>query len=338
MAGYNLLVPVFQSLAKRMYKENRLSDLTFALAENIPEFRDQFLRFFWEDLEPSPSPWEIRREHPLDNYAVDFSFKSGDATYYIENKIFDKNYHVEDYSSKITINDQNRIALISAHTLSSEDSEKAKDHDWEIKYWYDFPEWLGKRDFGEWQPVVNGYIAFIKEVCVIKETGPIELEVNSLRSVDRFFNLATRIVSSASNENVSVEICAASAHETSSQWWGKYYHLKPKKAERGVYPWFGLSCYSEPGILVSIEKYDNKPFIGLYPKLAGQQTELFTTHYEEEELYFKMGKEPFSKFLEASAKPEEQEAILRKFFDAANTCILSGLFPGYFKQDQDANA
>jgi hypothetical protein len=92
-----MLEEFFRDLASRHYKENDLSDLTWALGKNCDEFLKSLMVFFGFNFNPD-LPTEIIREYFLgDGSRSDISIENGDSVFLIENKIYDRNYHVEQY-------------------------------------------------------------------------------------------------------------------------------------------------------------------------------------------------------------------------------------------------
>ncbi len=74
----------FFKLAERS-NENYLSDITWALLETVPKFRENFLKFFDFEFD---EPIEVQREYKIEgtDFRVDFCITSGRKKFLIEIK------------------------------------------------------------------------------------------------------------------------------------------------------------------------------------------------------------------------------------------------------------
>src|SRR5690349_15034290 len=90
----------FDNLSVRLSNENHLSDITWAIAEASPVFRNLFLHFFFEEVGPGTEIDLFRREHSDGDCRPDFFFRAGRKEYIIEVKLWDTNHHFDQYKAK----------------------------------------------------------------------------------------------------------------------------------------------------------------------------------------------------------------------------------------------
>lgn len=85
-----------------MFKEYDLSDITWALCNTSPQFRDYFLHFFFPEMKIEKSII-LDREISKDDSRVDFIIHNKNETYIIENKINNKNHHFRVYEETYNV-------------------------------------------------------------------------------------------------------------------------------------------------------------------------------------------------------------------------------------------
>ncbi len=93
----------FRELSRRMYKENDLSDMVYALCRSNPGFMQFFLDFVFGDGKLVASEFRIEREVSFGNDRPDFVMtkKDNGERYFIEVKIGDRNHHFSQYCSRL---------------------------------------------------------------------------------------------------------------------------------------------------------------------------------------------------------------------------------------------
>ena len=88
----------FTALSERAYKENDLSDVTYAMCESDICFKQFFLDFFFNKDNLDASSTSIEREHSTDWGRPDFWIRTNHGKLYIvEVKIWDGSHHFEQY-------------------------------------------------------------------------------------------------------------------------------------------------------------------------------------------------------------------------------------------------
>ena len=80
----------FKYCSGKFYKENDLSDITWAICRSSSFFKDSFLHFFFPDMNIKKDI-SMEREKSEDDSRPDFYINNGGEIYLIENKINDKN-------------------------------------------------------------------------------------------------------------------------------------------------------------------------------------------------------------------------------------------------------
>src|SRR5262245_7796833 len=110
----------FSRLAERRYRENDLSDVTWALFHEVPRFA-AFLADFIGITMPPGVPVNVEREVGLGaDSRVDISCSVASATTFIEVKIYDRNYHLQQYAGRIVDHPGSHLVLLTNHVLDPE--------------------------------------------------------------------------------------------------------------------------------------------------------------------------------------------------------------------------
>ena len=93
----------FRELSRRMYKENDLSDMVYALCRSNPGFMQFFLDFIFGAGNLVASDFRVEREVFFDNGRPDFVLtkKDNEERYFVEVKIGDRNHHFSQYCSEL---------------------------------------------------------------------------------------------------------------------------------------------------------------------------------------------------------------------------------------------
>lgn len=152
-----------QHLSYRMFKENDLSDITWAMCNTSPQFRDYFLHFFFHEMKIEKNVI-FDREISKDNSRVDFIIHNKDETYIIENKINDKNHHFGIYEKVYNVTPE-RFGYIANYKIE----QPSEGRNYAIRTWKDFYFHLQKlkSDDMEEQELIDGYKNYLQNVCNI---------------------------------------------------------------------------------------------------------------------------------------------------------------------------
>ena len=92
----------FKELSQRMYKENDLSDIIYALCESNLQFKQFFLDFFFKDKGLMAANVTLEREVQYeDGSRPDFVIRRlkdrEEEVFFVENKIWDRSHHFAQY-------------------------------------------------------------------------------------------------------------------------------------------------------------------------------------------------------------------------------------------------
>ena len=153
----------FESLSYRKCNENDLSDVTWALLNASPMFRDAFLKFFFHDIMISPEI-EIVREEARGDSRPDFVIHNGNELYLIENKINDKNQHFGQYDKVFNVTPE-KFGYIANYVIHQPKQGEC----YQIRTWEDLFNKLENvyADNEEEQLLIEGYRIYLKNTCNI---------------------------------------------------------------------------------------------------------------------------------------------------------------------------
>lgn len=146
-----------------MFKENDLSDITWALCNTSSLFRDFFLHFFFPEMKIERYI-TLDREISKDDSRVDFIIHNKDEIYIIENKINDKNHHFGVYEKVYNVTSE-RFGYIANYKIEQPFEGK----NYAIRTWKDFYVHLQtlKSDDIREQTLIDGYKIYLLNVCNI---------------------------------------------------------------------------------------------------------------------------------------------------------------------------
>ena len=187
-------VRFFEGLAQRMYHENDLSDMVYALCLSNTQFKQFFLDFFFKDQGLKAENASIEREVLYsDGSRPDFVIRTEGKTYFVEVKIWDRSHHFAQYantlekllSQKVWCSQLGYITnyQISDGELSREDKDGKNDKSVfdtvkkNVKQWKDFIESLESSEHSSWNngEEVQGLIAYCRKVCPDISDEPIDV-------------------------------------------------------------------------------------------------------------------------------------------------------------------
>ena len=165
----------FTALSERAYKENDLSDVTYAMCEADKRFKECFLQFFFGENFEVDSVKKFQREHSVDDSRPDFWIETSNGLYLVEVKINDGSHHFQKYLSILERKNSNlsrednkkRLGYIAAYKIIA-DEEGKPICDFPVKTWGEFKKQLKgllKGLPGE-DPFMNGYVEYLEAVTV----------------------------------------------------------------------------------------------------------------------------------------------------------------------------
>lgn len=248
----------FTVLSERMYKENNLSDITYALCEADVKFRQFFLDFFFHDAQLKASEVTIERETCFKKVGrPDFCMWTRDGRLYIvEVKIYDGSQHFEQYHSilKENRNDEawKRLGYIANY-------EEVKDVKIECKpacevcsrvaTWSEFVDGLDRyRGFED--PAIQGYVEYVRRVCPyddFKTPEGWEISAEDFKVVAEFDKALENAIDEQND-------CKTYRRSTRSMYWlGRFFEWCPNgNAVPSCRGWIG-AYYRANGAVVCVE-------------------------------------------------------------------------------------
>ena len=211
-------VRFFEGLAQRMYHENDLSDMVYALCLSNAQFKQFFLDFFFKDQNLKAENTSIEREVSYPGGSrPDFVIRAADGkTYFVEVKIWDRSHHFAQYSK--TLKDLNgedeprRLGYITNYGICKKELVKDDQQIFEllketrVKQWSQFIKTLESSECNSWnnEEEVQGLIAYCNKVCPDNSDEPIEeykYDANCFEMTKTFYNALKDFLNSAIDVN-----------------------------------------------------------------------------------------------------------------------------------------
>jgi hypothetical protein len=311
---------VFRHLAARLSTEDDLSDVTWAFIQSVPALGRDICRFLGGGITPE-EPLSVDRECPIGNgYRVDFAFDVRESLLLVENKLWDRKYHLEQYAEAIRSRQNTTLCLLSNHRLGSSILEVATRYKWRVKYWDELVNFLSKQGYDEAQRLVDAYLAYVREVCAMTPIGLVRLEDTTLRSLVDLTNLIKKIIES-SRDALNCKL-HPSQRDYGSSWSGRCYSLEKTRFGKSAWPFFGVNFGETPFIVVALDEDWNPEIVRAIRPLIGTQDEF--GRVEEYKggggIDFILLPERYRMF--NSFDQEAQEIELRNFFNHVNRTHL----------------
>ena len=182
----------FENLSRYYWHENDLSNITVALCNASELFREEFLHFFFPELnldEISDISREIWDSNSMGSRVDVHITMNSDEKYIIEIKKGDRNHHFGQYETAFDV-DKSHFGYITNY-YCKEGIERGYD----MKTWSQFYDVLDKSSNSE--PLIRSYLLYLESVCgIIKYTKPMDLK--SLSTIPQFFGTMDEIVAKES--------------------------------------------------------------------------------------------------------------------------------------------
>ena len=315
-----LLNNFFYYISYKFYKENDLSDITWAMCQASEDFRSLFLKFFFPKIKIAPDV-NIEREKATEGSRADFYIENGNELYLIENKIDDKNHHFGQDDDAFNVSPE-KFGYITNYSIIDADIRQKgyKIHTWEELYDYFCKQEIGDENS---KSLIEGYLDYVKKVCsIIKIEKPMRL--NGLYSLYSLVEIIEKKLTKRDEGEFTIfpynsnRSCGGGITNGVT---GVNFRLKYKTIDLETYGWFGIFYYFEkPTINVGFYNANGwgKKYIEMLSeyKEKWSDQESFNKPYTDDGVYlwFDMSQNLYNKF-EASDSVEEQEALLKKFMD-----------------------
>jgi hypothetical protein len=226
----------FEALAQRLRKEPKLSDIVWTMCSVSGLFRCIFLEYCFE--KPISVSGDIQREFPRNSSQPDFYFVDiNENEYIIENKIYDRQQHFEQY---IVDFPKAKRSFIANYI---EDEHKG----WFIKNWKDFIKHLenniaDKKTKTEEVGLICSFILYLKSVTNYVEAKTMDLSnISSLRD---FYTIISELIEQNGFKEYNKLTTAID-----SDYYGKYFYYTNKEG-KDVYIWMGLYIPEQSAIYI----------------------------------------------------------------------------------------
>lgn len=294
-------------LSIRFRNENDLSDLIWSLCEVSTAFQGLFVSFFFKELSDNKEYIELKREYCCGSSRADFYFAVKQNEYLIEVKLYDTNYHFDQYIIDFPNAKRGWIANYRMPQHAS----------FEVKTWDNFHSYLeanlasiSDKDNHE---IISGFCEYLKSVCSIVKFQ--KMNLNGLQSLFFFNKMLPKIIEQE-RPGITIKLygSAKSHFEDSS---GKFFSIQPKDQADIYYPWFGI-YYDSAKTCICIGfsvGWCRKIFEGIRSTndlSAG--TYHIGKYFDDNNYWFEMKPDVFDRFNNLDS-PEDQEQILQAFFE-----------------------
>jgi len=242
----------FKSLAIRRGTEPPLSDVTYAVLKTVADFRRDFIQFFYPELNGAEAI-RIEREFTLPNGArPDFVLRAPTWDLIIENKIWDRNYHFNEYQ---TVDPERKTyrALLANHRVA----EVPEACGWSIRRWDELTIEFGRKQYGDSSALVSGYLEYVREVCQVGKLGAFGRGLLSAHALHLFNHTLRAAIQGASTERYEASPSDGDYYNFGEGWSGSYFSLRDKTTKEEIRAFFGLNYFEDsPFLQVYIDKGD----------------------------------------------------------------------------------
>lgn len=254
----------FQKLATRLKSENNLSDFTWAMTRTSPKFTKAFVQFFFKELIPDDDCESIfiDREWTKDNSRPDFYFNYNGSHFLIENKIYDREQHFEEYIKVFNI-PNNHLGYITNYPL--------KVDGFSVHTWRMFYNYLTKLIPEEESDLWEAYLAYLCKCCNLSISN-YSMQIPQIYSLFTLYHCIEEIT----DFNCEYFQTYAEDNAFNKGWFsnraggnfqgspkdgimGKYFHVSFKKSSiKDTYGWFGIYfCHEEPEICIAFFNFED---------------------------------------------------------------------------------
>ena len=264
----------FKELSQRMYKENDLSDIVYALCESNLQFKQFFLDFFFKDKGLMAANVTLEREVQYeDGSRPDFVIRRlkdrEEEVFFVENKIWDRSHHFDQYVKILGQEQADRLGYISNYTINEQELAPADQKvfksikDKRIKTWREFREALAAKadDVNEqsWATSedIQGFLAYCEEICPDNQeiVSNFELNGGAFGKVRSFYEcLKARLSRSIKikDKEIKLELWNRGSFNKPSEWIGCYFGAE-NLLQQKVWGWIGFYLHENtktPGLCV----------------------------------------------------------------------------------------
>ena len=287
----------FTALSERAYKENDLSDVTYAMCESDICFKQFFLNFFFNKDNLDASSTSIEREHSTDWGRPDFWIRGKDGTLYIvEVKIWDGSHHFEQYYDILAGKDLQetgqenmedrrdknvwkRLGYIanydSIKTIKIFNECSAEEICGKVATWKEFitklEDWEDHNEPKDKDPIIAAYVQYVRNVCPFDDFNlqdwlqdqEISTLKNAFQEIQGVSNSIAGAIEDFPKDNCNLAINFKSYTRSSRKFipqyrMGNFFEFDfPDASGQRVWGWLGVYYRNEGGV-VCIEFEDRE--------------------------------------------------------------------------------
>jgi hypothetical protein len=194
----------------------------------------------------------------------DFVFSAESWDLIVENKLWDRNYHFEQYGK--TPLQPGRplpcVGLIANHRVTVPES-------WQFRHWVNFVDEFSRRDYEQFSAVFNAYLTYVKEICIVAEFKKFTFVPESLSALTHFVRMAERALQNTSSASYELTIKPNHKWGFGDSWAGHWFELNPTGSKKKLTLFFGIDFYYEsesPAITVDVHKGENPTYFNAIEK------------------------------------------------------------------------
>lgn len=259
----------FTALATRAWKENDLSDVTYAMCEGDPVFRQFFLDFFFPAAKLAGDKVSFARERATENGRPDFWIESQDGRKFIvEVKIWDGNHHFEQYYKDLE--DWTHLGYIANYSLTgipvkangkaNGKSVCASELGCRLATWQEFIQRLENYSCLN-DPFVDAYLGYLKAACPYDDfeiPNDWRISTSDFTAVAQFLRELDEAIAQDALKAIGITPPARSSnHSKTKQKVGKFFEWSNQESEPTVRGWTGIR-YAHEGAYLCVEFEDRE--------------------------------------------------------------------------------
>ena len=264
------LTNFFQAFAERAYKENDLSDVTYALCRSDAAFMKLFLEFFFgEKLQPNDVK-TFEREHSEDVGRPDFWIETNTGEVYIvEVKIGDGNQHFHDYHTLLKkhlhLRREDRawdhLGYIANYRVTTTEKGRPVDKDCKgcsVHTWQQFKTAIEEKADLQDNQLVMAYAQYLKSICHFYDVKVPEGWVICGKDFASFRELVSQFHGAIENTDGCKVHTSSRPKFISKYCFGEFFELSNFDDKKGdsVCGWLG-AYYVEDGVNICVE-FENR--------------------------------------------------------------------------------
>ncbi|MEI7637997.1 MAG: hypothetical protein WCJ37_11880 [Syntrophus sp. (in: bacteria)] len=302
-----MLNSFFAALSERLYKENDLSDILYALLKSDQNFREKFLEMIDIGVDDN---LQIFREYTEEtpDCRPDLFFNGSQSTSLLEIKQRDRNYHFDQYKKGFP---DSKRRFISIYKLNKNDLMIAEINDFKCYTWSYIIETFKKQNNSE---LVTSVLKYIQEVCEVEELKQVsDLNcLNNLNSLLKLFRMT--IDDTPSIDDMVVSTYGKVTRAYGDSWIGCYMQIE--HAGKKLWPCIAI-CFEDlkeyPEIMIWFEYDWNSILRGKVNEI--REPEGTFKIMGDDYFAFQLNKDDYKSFIAATL--EEQRIKIKIFIENA---------------------